>query len=319
VQPFKMADLAVLFAPSLAMGLVLLAWWNPFHTQIGHRFAHDTFLQRMTLFFWHWRDLNHCEMILGILLLPALWIACTSRDAWLRRALLALALYAIGVTVLSTQTITDTTVSETRYFSSILPLLIAIEAITLLRLTNKISKPTWLAIPVAAIAFGTNLLHGGLFFPEGVRFTIALFARELWNPPDDPYTATTAWINENVREGASIWVSPDYMAYPLMFHAPKAVYAWQLTPPPSGQFSGLPLIHFQRTVAPDYIIAFGPNATQVADTLLQWNCATYKAEAVINIYWKDLYRPELFWRRFEAIHNFNSNTDAIYILKRVEE
>lgn len=319
VQPFKIADLAVLFAPSLVMGLILLVWWNPFHTQIGHRFAHDTILQRITLFFWHWRDLNRSEMILGVLLLFTPWIAFTQPDAWLRRGLLALALYAFGMTVLSTQTISDTTVSDVRYFSAILPLFIAVEVFTLLGLTKKMTSAVWVAIPLAAVAFGTNLLHGGCFFAEGLRSTLACFAGELWNPPADPYCAAAQWINENVQEGESIWVSPDYMVYPLIFHAPKAVYAWQLPPTAKTDYAGLPPIHFQGIVPPDRIIAFGPYRQAVLDMLRQWQRADYQPEAVVNVYWKDLYRPELFWRRFEPVREFNPDTEAIYILKRARE
>src|SRR5271166_1776106 len=103
--------------------------------------------------------------------------------------------------------------------------------------------------------------------PEGLRSTTCCFAKELISPPSDPYTETAKWINENVRENASIWVLPDYMAYPLIYHAPMPIYAWQLGWPPEPQFRDLPEVHFQSRIPPDYIICFGPVVRDVIGVL----------------------------------------------------
>ena len=319
VRAFKFWDLVVLFLPQLIMGLILLKWWNPLHTQLGSYLGRNTLEQRLTLFCWNLRDINRCEMIVGVLLLAAPFVAFMGRHTWLKRALLGFGIYVAVMTVMSTQIVDNTTVADVRYLSAILPLCIAIEAFTLCALTRKMTKAAWVAIPLAAVAFGTNLLHGGMFFAEGVRSTLASFVGELAAPPADPYTATAQWIEEHVREGESIWVSPDYACYPLMFHAPKAIYAWQLTPPAQGQFASLAPIHFQGMVPPDYVIAFGPVVQQVAGALQGWNRASYRVEEVLNVFWKDLYRPELFWRRFEPVRNFDPQKgEGIYIFKRMD-
>ena len=94
------------------------------------------------------------------------------------------------------------------------------------------------------VVFGTNLFHGGPTFEWGLRSTIASYVKELARPPGDPFATAAQWINANVPPGCSVYVRPAYMVYPLMFHAPGAIYAWQFRAPPAPQFKGLPPIHF---------------------------------------------------------------------------
>ena len=117
-----------------------------------------------------------------------------------------------------------------------------------------------------------------------------------------------------------MWVVPDYMCYPLMFNAPKVVYAWQLSANNHDpQFASLPSIHFQGRVPPDYITVFGPAVQQIVPLLQQWEQqgVQYKQVATLDYYWKDMYRPELFWRTFRPITGYNKNLEAIYVFKRV--
>ena len=82
------------------------------------------------------------------------------------------------------------------------------------------------------------------------------------------------------------------------------------------QFKGLPLIHFQGQIPPDYVMIFGPMIKQIGPFLEKWDRARYAKIAVIDHYWKDLYRPELFWRSFTSVQNYDRDTEAIYIFKR---
>jgi hypothetical protein len=122
-----------------------------------------------------------------------------------------------------------------------------------------------------------------------------------------------------VPEGKSIWVLPDYAAYPLMFHAPRAVYAWQLPWPPRADFARLDPVNFQGLQAPDYLVAFGPALGEMARTLQSWNRpdVRYQPVATLDVFWKDTYRPELMWRTFAPITGFDPKTQAIYIFERV--
>ena len=42
-----------------------------------------------------------------------------------------------------------------------------------------------------------------------------------------------------------------------------------------------------------------------------------KPVATLDFFWKDLYRPELFWRTFKPITGYNKNIEAIYVFKHV--
>lgn len=311
--PVKAFDMAILLFPQFIMGIILLFWWNPLHTPLGSYLVQNSLDQRITLFLWNWRDLNQCEMIAGLILIAAPFVAFIFKDIWLKRALLALFVYVSVITILSTQIMSNAVVADIRYLSAILPLCIAIEALTLRKLADKVG---WIIIPVAIVAFGTNLLNGGPFVHAKLHSTVAKFAGELIHPPSDPFSVASIWINENTRFNESILVFPSYMTYPLMFHAPMAIYAWQLKWPPVSQFKGLPLIHFQGQIPPDYVIIFGPMLKQTEPVLKKWDRARYAKVAVIDHYWKDLHRPELFWHSFTSVQNYHRDTEAIYIFKR---
>ena len=98
------------------------------------------------------------------------------------------------------------------------------------------------------------------------------------------------------------------MIYPLMYHAPKAIYAWQLRYPPEPQFKGLDPIHFRWVVPPDYILGFGRTVNTAG--------VEYRRIATLDIYWEELYRPELIWRTFKPVTEYNRKFQAIYIYRR---
>jgi hypothetical protein len=74
---------------------------------------------------------------------------------------------------------------------------------------------------------------------------------------------------------------------------------------------------------PDYLIGIGPY-TQRLERDLQENIPLpaggalprYELVAKIDLVWKDLYRPELFWRVFKPITGYNKDRDVVFIFKR---
>ena len=289
--------------------------WNPLRTQHGESLLGNSPWDRCVLFFWYWRDLNQCEFFAISLLLLALGIGLGQRRAWLVRGCLAITVYIAVIALLSPQPVHSTSVADVRYLVPIIPMAIVLETGAVWAVLR---GAPFLAILAAALVFGTNLFNGGPLLPGGTQSTICEFIVELIQPPQDPYTLTSDWINDHVPEGGSIWVQPDYATYPLMFRAPRALYAWQLTWPPRPDFTALPKIHFMGQEAPDYLIAFGPNLAVMEQALKSWNRpdVSYMHEATIAIFWKDLYRPELFWRTFKPVTGYDPNSQAIYIFKR---
>jgi len=318
VRKLRLLDWFVLLGPVGLLGAIIVSIWNPFLLpgllkQAGSNSLGD----RLTLFWWNLRDLNRNEFCAGILILlaPVLYFV-KGKNPFLLRGVVSIVVYCFVMAMVSPQPARGATVADVRYLIPLIPLGMALEVTVVRILTRR--APVWLCVALGIVVFGTNLVNGGLFFPEGLRSTAWCFAKELISPPSDPYTETANWINEHVNENASIWVLPGYMAYPLIYHAPKAIYAWQLAWPPEPQFRGLPAVHFRGQIPPDYIICFGPVVRDVLGRMQHWASLgiQYERAATIDFFWKDMYRPELFWRSFTPIVDYNKDLEAIYVFKR---
>jgi hypothetical protein len=314
-RPLRIADWLALLGPQIVLCGALASVWNPLRNSFGGYVAHDSLGQKLTLFLWQWRDLNRCEFLCGGLLGAGAILAWVRRDRWLVRGLAALIAYVVCVTAFSPQPVRPSAEADVRYLVPLIPLGMALTARTLLLLAG---RQTWIALLIGTVAFGSNLLHGGPLLWCGLRSTVVAYVGELLHPPQEPFTIAARWIDTQMREGESVWVVPDYMAYPLMFQAPKAVYAWQLTPPPAGQFRDMPKIHFKGGEPPDYILVGGPVVQDVVKFIQKWQPAGahYELAAVLDCYWNDFYRPELFWHTFTAIDHYDRNTEAVYAFKR---
>jgi hypothetical protein len=200
-----------------------------------------------------------------------------------------------------------------RYLSFLIPLCIAVGVLTLLPLA-RVSRA--LVVAIACFAFGWNVLNFSFVTDAPVRATPYAYAKELIRPVPEPYTPVAEWIRANVKQGESVLVAPPHMMYPLMFHAPNAVYAWQLNAPPPRELAHLPPIHVALRVAPDYIVAFGPHRRMLVGLPID---AEYALVHQINTHWLDRYRPELFWRTLAPDGKFNPSTDGILIFRRVQQ
>lgn len=321
----KRKDSALSLMELLMTGLIIIPpcflvamVWNPFGTKFGNYAQANDLIDRLVLFLWNLRDMNRAEYFAGGLLLFSIPYALIKKDLWIIRGVFFILLYTILISFASPQIVKQASLADIRYLTPLIPVGIALGVRTLLLI---FINHQWLAVAAAILIFCTNILNGGGMTGEGFRSVPMEFCCEILDPPEDPYKPVAKWINENVSRDSTIWVLPDYMTYPLMYHASNAVYAWQLNPEQKNepQFKDLPDIHFKGLELPDYIIVFGPMVTQIRAILQQWKQqgTDYQEIYRINTFWKDLYRPELFWRTFKPIMGFDPETQAIYIYKRV--
>jgi len=90
--------------------------------------------------------------------------------------------------------------------------------------------------------------------------------------------------------------------------------------PRTGQFAALPPVHFVDLIPPDYIIVFGPFRVRIEQELEKINNLEmiYKIDTVINVYWDEKIRPEIFWHSFLPIENFDRDLKAVYVYRRVK-
>ncbi len=70
---------------------------------------------------------------------------------------------------------------------------------------------------------------------------------------------------------------------------------------------------------PDFVIIFGPGDRELAPELESPGDTTHRYEhtAVLDTYWKDMFRPELFLRTFRPIPVRDPATRAIHVFRRV--
>jgi hypothetical protein len=300
---------AILLFPQIVAACLLLWVWNPM--RIAEPRPKFSWIQwHGTLLWWHVRELSLCEFACGGLLVGAPLVAWFARSLSLLRALIALVVAILVITLITPQNPSDSPRADVRYLSFLIPLCIAIAVMTILPLAR---WSRMAAIAVAAVAFGSNLLSFAWLSGQPVQSTLFQYARELIYPVPEPYTPTADWIRRNVAAGQTILVLPDYMMYPLMYHAPNGLYAWQLSYPPPEGLRNVNPIHFRMVLPTEYIVAFGPMVQRVPELVMD----NYEEVARIDVFWRDVYRPELFWRSFTAPPGFDRRTQAIYIFRRV--
>ena len=314
-QPFTPRQLFWVLAPQVTIGLIMFWIYNPLNSSaVPVHAGRNLLLDKLTLMWWNLRDLNSCEFGVGVLMLAAGALYWLDKNVWLLRALLAILSYAIVVAIGSPQPVFMTHASDIRYLAALIPLCIFLTGLSVLTLTRYMS---FIAIPLAIVAFETNILNHPLT-PDKWRSSICQWIDELKTARTTSIQQAVDWINENVQPGQSVWVFPDYFTYPLMYHAPHALYAWQLLLPVQEQFKDLPMIHFVGGDPPDYIVAFGrrEEVEQVLDFLQQRRNVVYDMASSIDSYWDEMTRPELFWRSFKPKVDYNPDIDGVYILRR---
>ncbi|HEX3357544.1 MAG TPA: hypothetical protein VHS31_11290 [Tepidisphaeraceae bacterium] len=318
---------AWLLGPQLLFGAIIGWIWNPLNGRLGGLVDEGakSHFQWIEIVWLMVRDSNRNEFGPVLLLLAAPILYFFKRNSWLLRAPLAAVPFLVASSILIPIVLPkDVPISELtgdiRYIVPVIPLYFGIGTLVLYLACGRWK---WLAVGLAAPIFLTNALNQLVQLDYHVHSTLYAYVGELHHPLPEPYTPTSQWINDHVEENQSIWVVPNYnlelagyQIYPLMYHAPKAIYAWQLHYPPVGQFEHLPEIHFFNRIMPDYIIAFGPSVGNLMQSFRPPAGVSYQLEAVLNVFWKDMYRPELFWRSFQPIPFDAQKGQGIYIFKK---
>lgn len=313
-----LSDWIILIVPQLIVGGVVCSIWNPLTQGAGTYESGHWISDRLRLLWWNWRDLIACDFVIVPLLVlcPLLYIA--RQESALLRVPLALLVY-IGALALCVAThVGNGGNAEVRYLAPALPICLGVAIVAVWGMRQW--KPRLQVAALAVVAISTFVQPAPAGSQPIIGSTALMYYRELLHPQDEPYTPTIAWIGANVSPAQSIYVQPEWMVYPLMFHAPQAVYAWQLTDPPSSaEYRNLTGIHFKNRIAPDYMIAFGPGTreTTLAQAALAARGVRYEQLHTIHVNWQDLYRPERVWRSFTTTEPRQGG--EIYIFRQIKE
>ncbi|MGA1823074.1 MAG: hypothetical protein ACMUIP_00330 [bacterium] len=327
-RPFRKSDLAVIFIPQFVLGGWLVSVYNLLGKKaVGYHGFGQWSANRLNMLYLYFREMNSCEHGIAILIVLAPLLYLIFRDRRLLRGSMAVFVFLGSIALLSYKPVPGYQRAVVRYLAPVIPACLFVAVVFIDTVTFRLQ---WLAVPLAMLAFGTNVLHGGpltkgdkkapfsKIIAEGrFRSTIAEFIGELMNPPPSAYCQTARWIHKNIKEKQSVVVLPSYATYPLMYHAPHPLYAWQLKKK-YPQFQSLPDVHFYGYTPPQFIIAFGPYIKEAKWWLknLKAKGIYYDRAQILDIYWYDLIRPELFWHAFKEIRNYSAKDQAIYIFKR---
>ncbi|MBL8826840.1 MAG: hypothetical protein JNM18_07615 [Planctomycetaceae bacterium] len=329
---WSLRDVVLVFAPLTLFGVGLWWFWS------GGGGSGNGPIDLLILAYWNLRDLHACECVNLLLLVgsPLMWLV--TRDRWLLRLPLAIGVYALITAILSPQPVASTRVADVRYLA---PLILASIALTARWCYWLILYAHWKALPLIALAVWTNalfLLGSWFIAPPGnlqewatevgrsFRCTPFEFIREIAVPRATASRQVSDWITSHVADGKSVWVVPGEETYPHMAQAPHALYAWQLDLPANGQpaeqFRELPPIHFFGREPVDYMIVYGPFASDpkfvtFLDTLQNAGHG-YRRTATLDVFWDDAIRPELFWRRFRDLRDFDRAVQAVYVYERIQ-
>ena len=311
---------AVLLLPQLVVAAVVCSIWNPIARQheagpVGP--THGWFVDHLWLLWLNSRDLSASGFVCLPLLLAAPLLYFKRRSAALLRLPMTIAVY-IGATSLLVATVAqEAQTAEVRYLAPLLPACIGVSVAAVWATLSLRPRQRAALLIVAA---GTVLV-GTSVGPYGGKVTSdpAMFVAELVRPQAEPYTPTIAWVRANVPAGASVYVAPEWMAYPLMFRAPAPTYAWQLNDPPRADLAGVSPVHIRGRVAPDYVIRFGTtNPSRGAADVMDQMAARgvrYALVATIPVNWEDTYRAERVWRTFATVPAKAGG--EVYVYRRV--
>lgn len=315
-----------LFLGAQVLGLlVIVGVFNPMGRKVTGYVPADWWGEKLRLFWWNLRDLNACEFFWTPMLGLALVAFALTRfkDWWLVRGALALVVYAFVASVLSPQPVGQAIVSDIRYMAATIPLGIALTARSL---TAVPARPWWparlAAVALAGfLAFSTTAwswFQRTVGAPTGIppRSTLLAFLGELRSPQRSAYAEVSAWLSENLPDGAKVFSAPDYSVFPLMFHAPQLQYMWLLRQDQRPQYPTLPEHLFKNLGLPDCLIGMGPGGLGLGGFAAQLTAQgiPFEPPVRLDVIGPDRTRPELFWRSFTT--DAPGPGDGVFLFRR---
>ena len=281
---------------------------------------------KLLLMTWTVRDMNRCEFgFMGLTALVPILFVIKKADQLALRLSASLCCYVVIICFLSPQPMGTgyPAVADVRYMIATIPLLVLLSV----HLLSKI-KTVWVQVALAVLVFGTNALHlwvGRLWGPPTYSFqsTPLAYAAEVMQGRKDPYSEVTTWLRAYAPAKATVASFPGHTLYPLMWHAPNQIYAWQFLPEQKASFrTAPPPIHFRHELAPDFLIGFGlgqreaqMHAASLSDNL----GAIYEKVDFLPVHFPESYRPEFYWRVFENPEVGPEGVDGVVVFRKLSE
>ena len=309
--------------PPLLLGIPVIWIWYPLQRYAADaldRSEQGAWLRKVKYCWWFFRDASASQLVSGVLLLVCPWLVKLARSTWYLRIPFAIVVYLLVMGVMAPQG--NWEFAAIRYAAPVvlggLALIVLISSAIYAR-----NRPAGVVILLLASATNLFYLDWATGWPIGPipKVMPALFVSELLQPQEEPYTPAAEWILQNAPSGSLVAVAPNSGRYPLMYHAPNALYGWQLHPKTAEKrFPGVDARQVRGVDAPDYLVCFGPGSEQLTKDLTRFlpPGLAYTMATAIDRYCIEQYRPEIYLRRFSKPKPYSPQY-TIRILRRAPQ
>lgn len=280
-----------------------------------------------------WRNLHGLSLAhalpwtVGLGLLAFLLWRHPKEVAPARRRVLEMLGFAAGFLVvlsaLSPQPLDRTSISDVRYFTPMLPVIAILVGAVFWWIHR---KSPLVATVVLALYLGCNWMSHP-FEGESFRLLLPDYLREIFNAYPTSASETCAFLRENAKQDDTVWIYPDWYGKPLQWYVGdkiklRGVLDRQTLIPQKG-LAQLPPDIFIDQLFPNWVISFGRNE-EVQSTVSAFSRRLpgtdagyrYQCVKVLDVYWRQNQRPELYWHSFGPWRRFDKATESIYIFKR---
>jgi 4-amino-4-deoxy-L-arabinose transferase-like glycosyltransferase len=289
----------------------------------------------MTKFLWNLREINMMNAVpwtIAGLLGYLLFVNTKDSESVVapaREWAVMIVAFSLFTGFFSPQPVWVTRMADVRYLSAILPLFAGLVAVGIWFIHRY--SPA-IGVAILAVYLSCNILAIEFWNPQWRwRWLFPAFLAEVHRPYPTSCSEVVKFLSDRTNQDEVVWVSPDYMTKPLVLYVgDKLRFAWALdprTPLPADKLRELNVPVFRDRYFPQWVIAFGAQP-QVVENLQFFSRPheengnkirfSYRAVAMLNVYWAQTQRPELPWHSFGPRRNFNPEAEAVYIFKRGE-
>ncbi|MBD3393196.1 MAG: hypothetical protein GF418_13795, partial [Chitinivibrionales bacterium] len=298
------------------------AWFQP---QMG--VEGNTLFEKFGLVFLNLRELD----LAGYL--PGLVLAALGLFAWRYRTkaffpslvfevLCFIGIYVVMLSLLSPQPVEweklERGLADIRYMIALLPLCACVVAAFLYmvhRGFGAVAASILLVVLLSANALSFNLRRGTM------RWLLPAYLKEIHVDYTTPYEAVVDYLRAHATPADTVFVTPEYTHLSLLFYLSDSLTLGgglnRHPYYPVEKLEGLGVPVFKEDYFPTVLICFG--RTRYSLQTVQFfsrGAYEYVMKQRLNVYYKDMTRPELPWHSFGPVKRYNPATDAIYVFAR---
>lgn len=319
------AAAALFLLPAAVYAVVDRVW---IHTEVPG--GAKSLADRLTLLYWNLRDLDRIGYLPGLLVAALVFMALRYRRKeffpfLFYHHVVLVGAFVVVLSLLSPQPAEWKGVvgglADVRYLNVILPFTAAMLAVLMGIIHRALGG--LVATGVCAVVLCSTILSLNIAGPP-FRWLLPAYAVEIHRDYVTPYDAVVEYLEENAGPRDTVYAMTDYNAVPLLFYlGERYTIGGRLRKHEHLMLEKLRELDapvFKEEYYPTLLVCFGRTEEIARDVeYLSRDKYEYVLKERLDVYWKDVTRPELPWHRFGPVRRFDLNTSAIYVLKRREK